>query len=484
MGVLLSHPAVARTGVPLCVDLDGTLVRADTLHEQILALVRRRPFAFLAALLRLFQGIAAFKREIASRVTLNIETLPYNEGFLNYLRKEAAGGRRILLVTAADQMVAEPIARHVGLFEAILASDGVTNLKGKAKVAAIREYLGSDDFEYAGDSRADLPVWRASTAAILVNSPRALRSAVGKSGVLVTEEFPRQRTSILVMLRAIRVYQWSKNLLVFVPLFLSHKLRQPTEVILTLQAFFALSSAASALYIFNDLLDLESDRRHARKQRRPFASGALSVRAGIALAGLLLLASAVFTIGFPLSAKALVVCYVFVSAGYSAVFKRMLFLDITVLAGLYALRILLGGAATGIVISPWLLAFSIFLFISLAICKRLTELRQSRPADGELIAGRGYAPGDLSAILSLGSASGYVAVLVLGLYINSPDVVALYRQPRVLWLLCPVLAYWIGRMLILANRGYIHDDPVVFAFRDRASRAVALLSLLISLAAV
>ena len=187
---------------------------------------------------------------------------------------------------------------------------------------------------------------------------------------------------------------------------------------------------------------------------------------------------------FPITARFLVAAYIIASASYSAVFKRMLFLDITVLAGLYTLRILLGGAATGIVISPWLLAFSIFLFISLAICKRLTELRQNRPAEGELIAGRGYLPSDLSAILSLGSASGYVAVLVLGLYINSPDVTVLYRHARILWLLCPVMAYWIGRMLILANRGYIHDDPIVFAFRDRASRTVAVLSALIAVGAL
>ena len=479
----------ATSPLPLCVDLDGTVVLTDTLHEQVLLLIKRNPLALLVALFHLFKGTAAFKREISSRVTLNPESLPYNVPFLAYLRKEATNGRRILLVTGADRSIGNAVAHHVGLFEATLATDGVTNLKAEAKVTAIERYLGREPFEYAGDSRADLPVWKHSSAAVLVNSPRLFRRIVSGYGVPVTREFPRPRAGLLTILRAARVYQWSKNLLVFAPLVLSHQLFDRQKLTLCVLAFLALSLGASATYIGNDLLDLETDRKHPRKRIRPFAAGTLRIRTGALLAALLLLGAGVLGLYLPPSAQLLLGAYLILTTLYSLLLKKMLFLDVTVLAGLYTLRVFYGGAAAATVISPWTLAFSGFLFTSLAICKRLTEMRHPEPDDAALdtnegIPGRAYSPMDLAAVASLGSASGYVAVLVLALYLNSADVVALYRRSALLWLLCPTLAYWIGRMLIIANRGHMHDDPIIFSLRDRASWAVALISVMTVLAAI
>jgi 4-hydroxybenzoate polyprenyltransferase len=475
----------ARAHLPLCVDLDGTVVLTDTLHEQVLLLIKRNPPALVVALFRLFKGTAAFKREICSRVTLNPESLPYNLPFLAYLRNEAANGRRILLVTAADRTIGNAVAHHLGLFEATLATDGITNLRADAKVTAIERYLGREPFEYAGDSRADLPVWKHSSAAVLVNSPRPFRRIVNDYGVPVTREFPGPRAGFRTILLAARTYQWSKNLLVFAPLALSHQLFDRKKLALCVLAFLALSVSASATYIANDLLDLETDRKHPRKRTRPFAAGTLRIRTGAFLAALLLVCAGVLALYLPLSAQLLLGAYLILSTLYSVFLKKMLFLDVTVLAGLYTLRVFYGGAATATVISPWTLAFSSFLFTSLAICKRLTEMRHTEPHDaGSDIPGRAYSPTDLPAVASLGSASGYVAVLVLALYLNSPDVVALYRHSPVLWLLCPTLAYWVGRMLIIANRGSMHDDPIIFSFRDRASWAVALISVMTVLAAI
>jgi 4-hydroxybenzoate polyprenyltransferase len=355
----------------------------------------------------------------------------------------------------------------------VLASDGVVNLKSDAKASAIRKYLNGEPFEYIGDSLADIPIWKQSSGAIAVNSTWSLKRAINNHGVRVTKEFPRARVSIFTLLKAIRIYQWSKNLLVFAPLFLSHTLLQFNKALSAIEAFVALSAAASAVYVINDLLDLEADRKHPRKRRRPFASGALTARHGVLLIIFLLSLAVLTSIFLPARAQLLIIAYVLISVFYSVTLKSKLFIDITTLAGLYTLRVLYGGAAADVPISPWTLAFSIFLFISLAICKRLTEIRNLSDSGDAPVPGRAYSQQDRSTIVSLGSASGYVAVLVLALYLNSPDVTVLYTRPRMLWLICPLLIYWVSRILIIGARGQMHDDPIVFAFRDRASWIVA-----------
>jgi 4-hydroxybenzoate polyprenyltransferase len=465
----------------VCVDLDGTLIRTDTLHESILLLLRSNPSALLSCLLILFRrGIAAFKRSIASQVTLRADLLPFNYDLIDYLRDQATRGRRLLLVTAADSLIANAVAHHLGFFDLVLASDGLVNLKANTKLDRIRRTLNDQPFEYAGDSPADIPVWKAASAAILVNPTRMVKRAVNRSGVAVTKEFHRGGR-LGALARALRVYQWSKNLLVFAPLFLSHNLFNWTKLAITAQAFAAFCAAASAIYVINDLLDLESDRRHIRKRYRPFASGTLSVAQGAALSAALLGISGIAALRLPRLAQMLLVLYLLVNLAYSTVIKAELFLDVTTLAALYTVRLLFGGVVADIVISPWTLAFSIFLFTSLAICKRLSELRcAAAPGDAPL-PGRAYSQTDLAPMTALAASSGYVAILVLALYLNSPEVVILYKHPRVMWFLLPVMAYWISRAIIIANRGEMHDDPIVFAFSDRASQLSGLAALAVVL---
>jgi 4-hydroxybenzoate polyprenyltransferase len=469
---------------PLCVDLDGTLVCTDTLHEQLLLLLRQSPLALFSVIWVLFHSIAAFRRAVAARVELRPDVLPYNQSFVTYLNKQASLGRRILLVTAADQSVAERVSQHLQIFEAAIGSDGITNLKSEAKVPAIQQYLNGDPFEYAGDSAADVPVWNASCGALLINSQARVRRTVNRLGVPVTAEFRSMRPGLWTILRCMRVYQWTKNILVFVPLLLAHKLLQAGLLVEAFTAFGALSLAASLVYVVNDLLDLESDRKHPHKRLRPLAAGVLSIRQGVLLAFFLTIAAALISTLLPPRAQLLIGLYVAVSTLYSTILKHMLFLDVMVLASLYALRILYGGASTQIPISPSTLAFSIFLFISLAICKRLTELRSTGAATDSPLPGRAYTQNDFQVMTSLGSASAYAAVLVLALYISSSDVFSLYRRPQLLWGLCPLLAYWLSRILVIANRGNMDSDPILFAFRDRASYAVAASVLLIIILAI
>lgn len=474
----------AELSPALCVDLDGTLVQTDTLHEQLLLLVKSHPLALFAAVLTLARGLAAFKRAIAERVKLRPELLPYHDAVIAYLRKEASQGRRLLLVTAADQIVADDVSNYLRLFESTLASDGVTNLKATEKVRAIRRYLQDRPFDYIGNSYADIPVWKASSAAIVVGSAKLLNRGLQRHRIVVAKTFCNPEAATRSVFRAMRVYQWSKNILVFVPVFLSHTIIEGPRLVPAIQAFVALCAAASAIYIVNDLLDLEADRAHSTKRHRPLAAGFLSISRGTLLSILLLGVAAAVSSLLPAKAQLTLAAYVGISLLYSARLKRMLFIDITALAALYTLRILYGGAATGIVVSAWALAFSIFMFTSLAICKRLAELRNVDRKAYDLLPGRPYHRADLPVLTSLGSASGYVAVLVLALYINSPEVKKLYRIPGLLWCLCPVLSYWISRMLIIANRGALHEDPILFAFRDRMSQIAAIVTLVIVIASL
>jgi 4-hydroxybenzoate polyprenyltransferase len=297
-----------------------------------------------------------------------------------------------------------------------------------------------------------------------------------RHGKNVLQVLPAKR-SWSALLKALRPHQWSKNSLVFIPLILAHKISDLSLVLQAVAAFFAFSFAASALYILNDLLDLEADRNHPRKKRRPFACGAVSIPTGFGLMFTMVAASAALCPRLPIEAVLLLAGYCCSSLAYSLYLKQLLFIDVVSLATFFTVRVVFGGAATGIQISIWTLAFSMFLFLSLALMKRLTELRMALHADKSGLQGRAYMAADLPLISSLCSASGFIAVLVLVLYLETPQVRALYSHPSVLWLMCPLLIYWLGRFGILANRGYIHDDPLVFAFTDRASLAVGVLTL-------
>ena len=463
----------AECALPLCVDLDGTLIATDLLWESYFALARRRPADLARTPAWLLRGRARLKSEIASRVELDASTLPYRREVVDFLAAEKARGRKLVLATASDRRLAQAVADHLGLFDEVMASDADGNLKGRAKLAALERRFGRGGFAYLGDSAADLPIWEGAGETLLVRSRPgvARRAAAFREPAAVFEGTP---VGPLALIKALRPHQWAKNILVFVALIASHQFGVVAAWLNCLAAFASFSFAASAVYILNDLLDLESDRKHHRKRRRPFASGAAPIPAGVVLIGLLLAASAAAAAVLPPRFAAILALYLVLTTAYSFLLKRKLMVDVICLAGLYTLRILAGGVAATAPISPWLMAFSMFLFLSLAFAKRYTELTAVGEST-EKIAGRGYQPSDIDLIRSFGPMSGYLCVLVFCLYLNSPDVRAYYHHPGVLWLLCPILLYWISRVWFLACREQLNEDPVVFALRDRNSHACGLL---------
>ncbi len=464
-------PADARACV-LFVDLDGTLIRTDLLHEAALVLFKKSPRQFLRTLVRLSHGRAAFKRAISEAVTLEIQQLPFREEVLEFIVEQRSLGRKVLLATAADSTWAQSIADELGVFDGILASDGMRNLKGAAKLAAIQAYCreqGYLEFDYVGDSRADLSIWRAARNAYLVAPSHRLLCEVHKFASPAAILGKRESAARSV-LAALRPQQWIKNVLIFVPLVTSHNMLHLPLAIAAAIAFACFCLCASAVYVLNDLADISADRRHPAKRKRPFASGALPVSWGLPLAsGLLLVGFAVAALALPAAFFAALVVYFATTCVYSFVAKRIAMLDVLMLAGLYTIRVLAGGAATGILVSEWLMAFSMFLFVSLAFAKRYAELERLLRANEGVASGRGYRVADIGLIESMGPASGYIAVLVLALYVNGEQMKMLYRNPWPLWLICPMLMYWISRLWIKAKRGELSEDPIVFALRDRVS---------------
>ncbi len=461
--------------LPICVDLDGTLIRTDLLLESFVAAVQRRPSVlFLAFWWLLRSGKAVLKQRLAELVDLNPALLPYNQPLLDHLTAQKQAGRELYLTTAANRRLAEAVAEHLGIFDGVLASHEYANLKGPRKLKAIRELLGGDEFLYAGNGREDLAIWRECRGAITVGLSRGTKAAVAREGIAVTTAFDAGGSRWRALVKAARVYQWSKNVLIFVPLLLAHAL-DAARVIPAVVAFAAFSLCASSLYVVNDLLDLEADRAHPRKRRRPFASGALSIRDGLAFVGIAMAAVVALAVWLPPAASGLLAVYAGTSLLYSLLLKRVLFLDVLILACLYTLRMLLGAASTHIALSIWTLAFSIFLFLGLALVKRLTELRRAKNQSRKGIARRAYRPVDIAMVRSFASSAFYTAVLVMALYINSADVSKLYARPEGLWFVCLLLIYWVSRILMVANRGELTDDPIVFAFRDKVSRYVGLL---------
>lgn len=453
---------------PLVVDLDGTLVLSDMLLESALDVTRDAPWKLLGIPGWLSQGKASLKRHLASFSTFDPSLLPYNAPLVDWLKGQKAGGRRLVLCTASDTSIATPIATHLGIFDDVIASDGVVNLSGEHKAAALEARYGRDGFDYAGNERADLPVWTAAHRAIVVNASTAIvREA--ESRFDVEQVFPPTPLTLRLWLKVLRSHQWLKNLLLFVPLFAAHQLTDASTWWSVGLAFCCFCVCASSVYIANDLLDLPSDRQHLRKRKRPFASGAVPLWMGIVLAPVLL-ACSLFAASF-VGRQFLpwLVGYFLLTCVYSWSLKRKVVVDCLTLAMLYTLRIVAGAAAASLALSFWLLAFSVFLFLSLAFVKRYAELEIQLLSGKQKVHGRGYLTTDAPLVQSLGIAAGYGSVLVLALYLNSEAVVLLYRTPEIVWGTVPVMLFWISWMWMRAHRGEMHDDPLVFAVRDRAS---------------
>lgn len=444
------------------------------LHESALWMLRDSPLDVLRMPGWLMDGKASLKRKLADRSTFNPASLPYNEELLAWLDEQRKEGRTLILCTASDASIANAIAEHLGVFDEVMASNGDVNLAGRNKAAALEQRYGVRGFDYAGNSNADLAVWERARRAIVVNASDAI---VRKAQALceVEQVFPGTKPGFKALRRTLRVHQWMKNLLLFVPLVAAHAFTSIEPWMALMLAFISFSLCASTVYIANDLLDLESDRLHPNKRTRPFASGLVPAWMGVVIAPVLLLVS--LLLGARVGGDFLpwLLFYFAVTCAYSWWLKRLVLIDCLTLAILYTLRIIAGAAAAGITLSFWLLAFSVFLFLSLAFVKRYAEL-QLQILNGKLKAhGRGYLTSDAPLIQMLGITAGYAAVVVLSLYLNSDAVLALYREPEIVWGAVPVILFWVSWMWMQAHRGHMHDDPLVFAVKDRPSLAAGML---------
>lgn len=458
--------------LPLVVDLDGTLTLTDTLAESVVQAVRRNPLNLFKLPFWLMKGRAAFKTIVAAHADLRVETLPYRKSLLEYLGTERQRGQEIVLATAAHRSIAERVANHLRLFDAVLATSDDINLKGHTKLARIRKTVG-ERFMYAGDSRADLPIWQASQGAILAGASPSVTATVRRTG-RIKRVFPNENSGWAVWLKALRVHQWLKNLLLFVPLVTGFAFLDTGKLATVVLAFVSMSLGASATYIGNDLWDLDSDRLHPRKRHRPFASGHLPIMQGVACAVLLLVLSfALAWLAAPAFA-AILVSYLVLTTAYSWFFKTRVLADVIVLSVLYTLRIVAGSFAVDIPISRWLLAFSVFTFLSLALVKRCSELVSLRQSGKVAVSGRDYQIGDLEVLWPFGVGSALAAVIVFGLFINSPETLVRYATPNLLWLVAVGLIYLFARLWITTVRGAMHDDPIVHMMENRGSLSTLL----------
>lgn len=465
----------AGVALPLAVDLDGTLTHTDTLHEGCLAFLKAQPRELLGAFGHLRAGKAAFKDVIASGVDFDPDLIPYNTAFLSWLRTQKAQGRRIGLFTAADQSIADAVARHLKLFDvAVGSSDGV-NLSGEAKLAAIRARLGAR-FAYAGDAVVDRPIFNAAEKAVLVGDVERLRREIAP-GVEVEEAFPRKTPGLGTWARALRLQHWAKNLLIFIAPALSPLPLALPRVVETLVLFLAMGLLASATYVVNDLLDLSADRQHPRKRARPFAAGEITPGAGVAVAGLLLAAAVTLALALPPAAGACLGLYAAITLAYSFALKRQPIVDVFVLAGLFTVRVLAGSMLFPHSMSPWLLTFSMFFFLGLAMVKRHAELERVIRAGGAGVVSRGYTARDIPLLLAAGIASSFSAIVIFMIYlINEQYPNGLYARPALLWAMMPIILIWVLRVWHLTVHGRMNEDPVIFALKDRFSLVLGIIA--------
>jgi 4-hydroxybenzoate polyprenyltransferase len=465
--------------LPVCVDLDGTLVAGDLLWESFVTLFRRSPVRALWTARTVLRGAAAFKRLVAEQVPLEPSALPYRQELLDELHEARRRGAPVLLVSAADAIYAQAVADHLGFFDEVVASDGRTNVSGETKAAALVARFGQQGFEYVGDDWSDLPAWRAASRATIVGGPPRLRRQLAAERGSARALAPG-RHRLLALVDAMRPHQWAKNALVFIPIVAGHRLFEATPLWQTALTFVAFCLCASATYLLNDVTDVRADRRHATKARRPVAAGELSVPLVVAWVVALLasgVALAAFGVGWDVAGVLGV--YTAATTFYSMKLKQVPVADVFTLTGLYVLRMFAGSAATGITLTTWLMAFALFFFLGLAFVKRYVEVIGSKGP----LPGREYGPEDAIWMHAVGTGASYMAVVVLALYVNTPEVTLLYTRPDLLWLLCPLLLYWLTRLWFRAGRRLVHDDPVVETLRDPQGYVILGVAALVLLAA-
>lgn len=472
----------ADAGIPLVVDLDGTLVRSDLLVESAFAWVGAKPLRLFALPGLLARGKAALKAGIAAETPLDETRQPYDEDVLAIVEEARRQGRPIHVASASNRRYVSAVAAHIGA-DGWFASDDVVNLSGAAKARRLVEAFGEKGFDYVGNDLPDLPVWAVSRRGIAVNPPAAVRRRLPSLGVEMRVLEPRA-DRLAAWIKLLRPHQWAKNTLVFVAMMVSHTF-DLAALGASLVAFVAFSLAASAIYVVNDLVDIEADRKHPTKRKRPLAAGTVPIIASIPVAGGLTAAALALALWLSPWFAATLVTYLALTTAYTFDLKRKMLVDVVALAALYTLRVVGGAAAIGVPVSEWLLGFSMFIFTSLALIKRYVELAARIDGDLPDPTNRNYRKSDLGVVAALAAASGFNAVTVFALYIASDAVGRLYVHPKVLWLACPILMYWIGRMIIMAQRRYVDDDPVLFAVRDRNSLlAFGLVALILGAASI
>ena len=455
----------------MCVDLDGTLVRTDLLFESFFSLLKTHPLEALRVPLWLFRGGKhGLKAEIAARVDFSEVELPYHEELLEFVQAERAH-RRTVLVTGTHQSLADAVALRTGVFDEVRGSDETVNLTGANKRDWLVRRFGEGRFDYVGNDRDDLIVWPAAREMLVVSSPEGI---VRGSDVRFMRVFDDSSPRLRDYLGLIRAHQWAKNALIAVPFLLDQRLGDAQALFAVVLAFFAMSLLASATYIVNDLLDLQSDRLNRTKARRALPSGRVPIRRALLVIIALLVAVAAIAAFMPHAFNVLLLVYLVLTLLYSFVLKRKVLVDVITIAALHTLRVIGGTLVIGAEWSFWLLAFSVFVFFSLALAKRVAELANLVAEQRDTSPGRGYTVDDMPILTMMGVSTGYLSVLIVALYINGEKVQRLYDEPMLLWLVCPVLIYWIGRLWMMTSRGLMHEDPIVFALKDRVSLYTAL----------
>ncbi len=475
------RPQNLSEGIPLCVSLDRTLVRSDTLVEAMVRLVQKDILNVFRLLLWRARGRYVLEERVAACSSLDVTLLPVNDELLGWL-KEQRLHRRLILWSPSGEPAAEHIGAHYGIFDEVVAGRSAAG-QAESKAARLVDRFGARGFDYAGHGLGDLGVWRSARRAVVVEPGRRLLRRL-ESLPDVEKTFPAQSNRVRAWLRELRLHQWSKNLLLFLPAAGAHMLLRPQIAFECVAAFIIFGLCASGTYLLNDLMDLDSDRRHPTKRSRPFASGDLSLLAGLAVAPALVAGGLLLgwlVLGWTFFAT--LAAYVVATVWYSRSLKRIPMVDVLTLAGLYSLRVIAGSAATFLLPSFWLLALTMFLFLSLAVAKRYSELKLMMASGRTQTLGRGYTVDDAPLLQSCGLSAGYISVLVMALYVNSDMAQKTYAHVQLLWLLCPLLLYWITRVWIKTSRGQMDDDPVVFTLRDRPSIIVGCVAFLLVVAA-
>ncbi|MCS6999757.1 MAG: UbiA family prenyltransferase [Bacteroidota bacterium] len=454
----------------LVVDLDETLLRTDLVWEALTELARCKPYLLLLVPLVLFRGRAALKQWLSRQVRLELHQMPLNESVRAFVAHAKAQGRTVVLATAAHRCWVEPWARELGYFDHIFATEHI-NLRGRAKLERLKQEFPAQHFDYIGNSGADVPLWRAATNAYIAGNPRLYQHRIGKAFAGV---FPVERARFGDWLGLLRIEQWSKNLLVFVPLVLAHRLGEATALINTAIAGLLLSIIASALYVLNDLLDLPRDRLHPTKSARPLARGIIPLRhAWIAVGAGVVIGGGWCAVLLPPAAALLIALYGTTALAYSLRLKHLAVVDTFVLSALYTLRILIGAAASSTPVSPWLIGFALTFFTGLALLKRHSETVHLRMNNYRIEDNRPYTDRDEPFLLATGIATSTMAIVILTVYLTSERVRTLYSHPERLWLVLPLLLFWLMRMWRLSVHGQLTSDPLSFALRDRISLTIA-----------